>query len=292
MTTRLKVQLTILTLVAAAMGSAAWSVAFGWPPIFKTREYSRLLGDFKSATPIPKTAGADREAAKWVVVIPVGGDVVAHVSGRDFMDVVSVHYSDESKPRQLYEYRDYGNPQEVRRSGNTLYVYWTVTLYRTDHFVLAYDLQTRRQLALRRVDPLDVPESTAPVVVTPTTADGPAQGEKSPSAIEDDVALLVRRAESLDTLWPWQPAIEEVDRVVRHGRPAAPLLIQLLDDDPENPAPGARAWSVQQQAAIALCRIFGESEECGRIYCNRTSDEVNRSVKKFWTAKVADAGTR
>ena len=66
---------------------AVYSVTFGWPPIVKTSAYSRLLAHFKSATPIPKMPGR-QEAAKWAVAIPVGGDVVARVSGREFMDVV------------------------------------------------------------------------------------------------------------------------------------------------------------------------------------------------------------
>jgi len=103
-----------------------------------------------------------------------------------------------------------------------------------------------------------------------------------------DVQRLVARAPKLESLWPWQGAIPEVQRVVRHGKPVAPLLLALLDDDPDSGNDDVTEWQVQQQAALALCRIFKVSEECGHIYCNRTSRERNQDVKKFWAAKISE----
>ena len=109
------------------------------------------------------------------------------------------------------------------------------------------------------------------------------------SVMEADVAHFVSQASELRQLWPWQPAIPEVSRVVRHGKPVAPLLIPLLADDPDELKPEAPPLAVQQQAAIALCRIFEVPEECGRIYCNRAKQtpDVNRGVKKFWVSRVS-----
>ena len=109
------------------------------------------------------------------------------------------------------------------------------------------------------------------------------------AAMKADVNRLIVRAEKLERLWPWQSPIPEIDRVARHGKRVAPLLLELLDDDPDDPAPEARAWTVQQQAALGLCRIFGVSEECGRIYCNRAAREVNKGVKKFWLSQISEA---
>ena len=114
---------------------------------------------------------------------------------------------------------------------------------------------------------------------------GPAQPTV---AMKADVDRLVARAEKLERLWPWQSPIPEVDRVVRHGRRVAPLLVELLVDDPDNQAPEAPAWTVQQQAALALCRIYGVSDACGRVYCNRATQDVNRGVKKFWRSKISE----
>jgi hypothetical protein len=108
-------------------------------------------------------------------------------------------------------------------------------------------------------------------------------------AMRADVNRLAARAEKLERLWPWQGAIPEVQRVVRHGKAAAPLLLALLDDDPDAGTDGVTEWRVQQQAALALCRIFRVSEECGHIYCNRASREANQGVKKFWSAQIERA---
>lgn len=119
---------------------------------------------------------------------------------------------------------------------------------------------------------------------------GVERGPVQPTAaMKADVDRLVVRAEKLERLWPWQSPIAEIERVVRHGKQVAPLLVKLLDDDPDDPAPEAPDWRVQQQAAVALCRIFRVSEECGRIYCNRATREVNRGVKKFWLSTISEA---
>ena len=122
-------------------------------------------------------------------------------------------------------------------------------------------------------------------ILTVTAAIG--QAIDLTSAMKADIERLVARAEKLESLWPWQGAIPEVQRVVRHGKAVAPALLALLADDPDDTDRPMRNWRVQQQAALALCRLYGVSEECGHVYCNRTSREKNQEVKRFWQAKIA-----
>jgi hypothetical protein len=107
------------------------------------------------------------------------------------------------------------------------------------------------------------------------------------SAMQADVDRLVASAEKLEMLWPWQAAIPEVNRVARYGTRVAPLLVRLLDDDPDSGDPQVQEWRVQQQAALALCRIYQVRAECGHVYCNRATAEVNRGIKKFWLSKIS-----
>jgi hypothetical protein len=89
-------------------------------------------------------------------------------------------------------------------------------------------------------------------------------------------------------LWSWQPAIPEVTRVARHGKRVAPLLIERLDDDPDPVLEDRIGRGVQQQAALALCNIYGVIDRCGRVHCNRASVEENKAVKQYWLAKLSE----
>jgi hypothetical protein len=108
------------------------------------------------------------------------------------------------------------------------------------------------------------------------------------SQMKTDVHRLVVRAKTLKRLWPWQQAIPEVTRVARHGKQVAPLLIELLDDDPDPVLENRIDHGVQQQAALALCKIYGVIDQCGRVYCNRASVEENKAVKHYWLAKLSE----
>jgi hypothetical protein len=103
-----------------------------------------------------------------------------------------------------------------------------------------------------------------------------------------DVDRLVARATELGSLWPWKAAYPEIDRVARHGKAVAPLLLALLADDPDEIETAMPEWRVQQNAALALCRIYKVSEACGHVYCNRTSREVNKGVRRFWVEKTSE----
>ena len=67
-----------------------------------------------------------------------------------------------------------------------------------------------------------------------------------------------------------------------------PLLIELLDDDPDPVLEDRIDHGVQQQAALALCKIYGVIDQCGRVYCNRASVEGNKAVKEYWLAKISE----
>jgi hypothetical protein len=104
-----------------------------------------------------------------------------------------------------------------------------------------------------------------------------------------DLGRLVARAETLNTLWPWQGPIPEVQLVVRHGKAVAPSLLALLADDPDDDTVDpVMNWRLQQQVALALCQLYGVPAECGHVYCHRSSRERNQEVKRFWQAKIAE----
>ena len=82
--------------------------------------------------------------------------MTAQVRAVAHMGVARVKYGDEDDERTLYRYVDYSHPKEVRTKGNTLYVYWTENLFGTEHWILAYDLAERREVARRRIEPGDL----------------------------------------------------------------------------------------------------------------------------------------
>lgn len=118
----------------------------------------------------------------------------------------------------------------------------------------------------------------------------PPQSETTlPStSMKADVDRLVRAAEKLTGVWPSQapPPIPEVALVARHGKRVAPLLAALLSDDP-NVERDRKRWKVQQQVALALCRIYSESQHCGRTYCDGDPPERISRVKEGWLTKIA-----
>jgi hypothetical protein len=114
--------------------------------------------------------------------------------------------------------------------------------------------------------------------------------QQPPASMQADVDRLVSAAEQLTGVWPTQPPppIPEVALVSRHGKPVVPLLTALLSDDP-NAERVQKRWKVQQQAALALCRIYSESTTyCGPVGIDGDLPERNRNVKKGWLAKISD----
>jgi hypothetical protein len=131
---------------------------------------------------------------------------------------------------------------------------------------------------------------------------GTAASAQQPSTMQNDVARMVRAAHKLHRLMPWSSPVVEIDRVVRHGKAIAPLLIVLLPDDPGDPDLSYEHWDegailagkqfdsfVEQQAAVALCRIYQVPSTDCRMYLNRATRERNKSVKVFWLKTIAES---
>jgi hypothetical protein len=74
--------------------------------------------------------------------------------------------------------------------------------------------------------------------------------------------------------------------VARHGKAVVPLLIVLLSDD-SNTERDRKRWKVQQQVALTLCRIYSESEHCGRTYCDGDAPERIARVREGWLRVIA-----
>jgi HEAT repeat protein len=111
---------------------------------------------------------------------------------------------------------------------------------------------------------------------------------RAAGSMQSDVARLVRTAQTLSGTWPSQapPSIPEVGVVARHGTAVVPLLIVLLSDDPAVER-DRRRWKVQQQVALVLGRIYGESLHCGRAYCDGDPPERIARVRQFWLRVIA-----
>lgn len=108
------------------------------------------------------------------------------------------------------------------------------------------------------------------------------------TTMQPDVDRLVRAAEKLAGTWPSQPPppIPEVAIVARHGKAVVPLLMVLLSDDP-NAERDRKRWKVQQQVALTLCRIYSESQHCGRTYCDGDPRERIARVRDGWLRVIA-----
>jgi hypothetical protein len=107
-------------------------------------------------------------------------------------------------------------------------------------------------------------------------------------AMQADVDRLVRAAEQLTETWPTQPPppVPEVALVAQHGEPVTPMLLALLSDD-SNVELDPRRWKVQQQAALALSRIYSEPVQCGRVYCDGDPPERIANIKDGWLRAIA-----
>jgi hypothetical protein len=107
-------------------------------------------------------------------------------------------------------------------------------------------------------------------------------------AMQADVDRLVRAAEQLTETWPTQPPppVPEVALVAQHGEPVTPMLLALLSDD-SNVERDPKRWKVQQQAALALSRIYSEPEQCGRVYCDGDPPDRIANIKKGWLRAIA-----
>jgi hypothetical protein len=103
-----------------------------------------------------------------------------------------------------------------------------------------------------------------------------------------DIDALVAAAQRSGRTWPDDPELPQVHVLAQHGVAAAPALLRLLRVESEHHLNDG-AWSLQleQQAALALCRIYGETPSGGRtVYDPRAGASENVGVKAFWMGKA------
>ena len=68
---------------------------------------------------------------------------------------------------------------------------------------------------------------------------------------------------------------------------AHPLLSLLRFESEQQLSDETWGLQLEQQAALALCRIYGETASSGRtVYGPRATPSENRRVKAFWTARI------
>jgi hypothetical protein len=144
-----------LIFIAAAGVAGLWAIVY-WPPVMRNHYYWELVGDFQRAQSKAKIQNGD-EKAGWDFQIQMpGSKTTAQVQASSSAGIATIKYSDEDAKRNLYEYTDYTGPVGIRIAENVLYVHWAHTLFNTKHWILAYDLVGRREIARRRIDPGDL----------------------------------------------------------------------------------------------------------------------------------------
>ncbi len=147
-----------LIFIAAAVATALWWIVNG-PPVIRTHYYWELVGDFQRAQSKAEIKdGDEKDGWNFQIQIP-GSNTTANVQASSNTGIATIKYSDESARRNLYEWTDYCSPAGIRIGENVLYVHWTHTLFNTKHWMLAYDLVGRREIARRRIDPDDLERS-------------------------------------------------------------------------------------------------------------------------------------
>lgn len=111
----------------------------------------------------------------------------------------------------------------------------------------------------------------------------------SGTQVEADLAAFEAAARRTDRVWPDDPPLRQVDDMAKHGIRAAPALLALLRFESDQQL-SDETWSasLEQQAALALCRIYGEPPSGARtVYDRRATAGENRGVKSFWKARIA-----
>jgi hypothetical protein len=112
--------------------------------------------------------------------------------------------------------------------------------------------------------------------------------KKSDKRLNRDIAALVASAESSRPLWPDEPPLPEVDQIATHGSRAGSALLVLLGVEPYDPSgTNPRDLHVEQQAELALCRIYSVPPTAGETVRDaRSTPQENTQVTGFWRRKV------
>ena len=124
--------------------------------IVRDGEYRELIGEFQRAIPRNRINPDDKNSGwEFHVQIPETQNTVL-VKAPAHPGVVRIQYGDEIGERPLYKYVDYSHPKEIKTSENILYVYWVEMFFYDDHWLIAYDMANRREIARRLLDPSDL----------------------------------------------------------------------------------------------------------------------------------------
>ena len=113
--------------------------------------------------------------------------------------------------------------------------------------------------------------------------------KKTDKRLNRDIAALVASAESSRPVWPDEPALPEVDLVATHGSRAGSALVMLLGADLDDPSgTSARSVHVEQQAELALCKIYRVLPTAGETVRDaRSSPQETNHVSGFWRRMVS-----
>jgi hypothetical protein len=110
---------------------------------------------------------------------------------------------------------------------------------------------------------------------------------------DSDIAALAVAAKRTGRLWPDAAPLPQVDHVAKHGSHVGPALVAMLRFESEEQFSDP-TWSpsVEQQAELALCRIYGEVPKGAHtVYDIHATATENRRVKQFWDSKVRSVNT-
>jgi hypothetical protein len=132
----------------------------GCNPIIRNAGYHEMIRAYEAAAPVP--TGREGQAFKWDFEVRLSAGRSVRVQAPGYPGVARVVYSDESQPRDLYEYKDYSVPAAIRVTGSRLFVYWCETLLHSACWLLDYDLAARKEVGRRRVDPKDLLPTGSP----------------------------------------------------------------------------------------------------------------------------------
>lgn len=153
--------IVVLVLVVAAVvsvGAVVSSCNAGSVrrPLWRSERERNAVAKYKLATIVPSVPGKDGKGREWKHTLPEPAFGVV-VSGRDHMDIITVHYPGAPEPLLVHPPEDYTGNLEIRVEGSTLYVYRAVTLMWTEYRLAVYDLSTRRLVMDVLVAPEDMP---------------------------------------------------------------------------------------------------------------------------------------
>jgi hypothetical protein len=113
--------------------------------------------------------------------------------------------------------------------------------------------------------------------------------KRTDKPLNRDIAALVASAESSRPVWPDEPPLPEIDRVATHGSRAGSALVALLGTEHDDPSStDSRNVHVEQQAALALCKVYGVLPTAGETVRDARSTPLDSSqVSSFWRGKVS-----